>query len=194
MSNRRAGGIFVISAPSGSGKTTLTRRLLKNDRKLVQSVSVTTRSPRKGERKGRDYYFVTKKQFKSMIAGKKFLEWAENFGNFYGTPRKFVEGAAKKGKDMILSIDVQGALQVKKRKPGAVFIFIVPPSREELKKRLRKRNTERKSSIKMRLKVADREMALIPEYDYVVINDSVERALRELRSIIRAERRKVKES
>ena len=157
MSNRRAGRIFVISAPSGSGKTTLAKKLVKKDRRLVQSISVTTRSPRKGERRGRDYYFVTRKKFKDMVAGRKFLEWAENFGHLYGTPRKFAEEAARKGKDVILSIDVQGAMQIKRRRARAVFIFIMPPSREELKKRLSKRNTEHKASIKMRLKVAEKE-------------------------------------
>jgi len=189
---KKQGKIFVVSAPSGSGKTTLCARLIKSDRKLVQSISTTTRVPRKGERNRRDYFFINKKEFKKNIAKKKFLEWAINFGNFYGTPRKFVEDSVKNGKDAILSIDVQGAMQVKKTCPKAVFIFIAPPSFAELYKRLRRRNTECKTTIKARLKVAKKELAYISKYEYVVVNDSLEKALGKLRAIITAERCRVK--
>jgi len=185
------GRFFVISAPSGSGKTTLANKLIKADRRLVQSVSMTTRPPRKGEKEGRDYCFIEAKKFKQLIKQKNFLEWAKNFGNFYGTPRRFVERAVRGGKDVILSIDVQGAMQVKKTCPTAVFIFIVPPSFDELKKRLHKRNTEHVTTINERLKVAKKELAYVKKYDYVVINDSIGKALRRLKTIITAERHKV---
>ena len=188
---KRKGKIFVISAPSGSGKTTLAKKLVKKDRNLVQSVSMTTRRPRNGEKQDKDYRFVSDKKFKGLIKEKKFLEWAINFGNFYGTPRRFVEQAARKGKDTILSIDVQGAMQVKKTCPGAVFIFIAPPSIKELRKRLRKRNTEGVSTINERLKVAKKELTYKHRYDYVVVNDSITKALRKLKTIIAKERCKV---
>ncbi len=187
---KRRGRIFVVSAPSGSGKTTLCDRLVKKDRSLVQSVSMTTRRPRRGERNKRDYFFVTEKKFKDTIRKNGFLEWAGNFGHLYGTPRKFVAGKLKKGKDVILSIDVQGAMQVKKTCPNAAFIFIAPPSLGELKKRLKKRNTEHHTSIAKRLSVAKRELKYIPKYDYVVVNDSIKKALAKLKAVILKEREK----
>ena len=188
MTDEENGRIFVISAPSGSGKTTLTNALIKRGRCLVRSVSMTTRSRRKGERNKKDYYFVTEKEFKKHISRGGFLEWAKNFRNFYGTPRRFVEDSIKKGKDVILAIDVKGAMQIRKAVPAAVLIFVVPPSRRELRRRLRKRNTEHKTSISTRLKVAGKEMTYIPKYDYVVVNDSIEKAVGKLRTIIAAER------
>ena len=182
------GRVFVVSAPSGSGKTTLCDRLVKKDRSLIQSVSMTTRRPRRGERNKRDYFFVTEKKFKDTIRKNGFLEWARNFGCFYGTPRKFVIDKLKKDRDVILSIDVQGAMQVKKICLPAVFIFIAPPSFNELKKRLKKRNTEHHTSITKRLLVAKRELKYIPKYDYVVVNDSIKKALAKLKAIILKER------
>jgi len=188
MKNKKIGRIFVISAPSGSGKTTLCDKLLKEVKGISRSISMTTRKPRKGERSGKDYYFVTEKQFKDLIRKKNFLEWARNFGHFYGTPRAIVEKTINKSKDIILSIDVQGAMQIKKTTPGAVFIFISPPSFEELKKRLRKRNTDHKHSISKRLRTAKKELNYISKYDYIVINDSINKAIGKLKAIIMAER------
>ena len=188
----KEGRIFVISAPSGSGKTTLCERLVKDDRNLVQSISMTTRSPRKGEKMGRDYHFVTKEKFKRCIAQKRFLEWAKNFGNFYGTPSQFVEDSIKRARDVVLSIDVQGAMQVKKKCPQAIFIFIAPPSFSELRNRLRKRNTEHKATISTRLIVAKKELTYISRYDYVVANDSIDKALAKLKAVIIAERCKTR--
>ena len=141
MLNKR-GRLFVISASSGTGKTTLAHELLSKDKNLVQSISCTTRKPRPTERQGRDYFFVTKKDFKRIQKKNGFLEWANVFGKFYGTPKKEVEAQLKKKRDVLLLIDVQGAKKVKKSKPDAVFIFLAPPSKEELKRRLIARGTE----------------------------------------------------
>jgi guanylate kinase len=187
------GKIFVISAPSGSGKTTLCQQLLHLDPKgLLRSISVTTRPPRKGEREAKDYFFVTREEFESRKKRAFFLEWAEVLGNFYGTPREFVESWIRKGKDVILSIDVQGAMQLKKKCPTAVLIFILPPSFKNLKSRLKKRSTETNKEILKRLNLARREISYLPKYDYVVVNDTIKRATEELRAIIIAERCRIK--
>ena len=185
---RKKGKIFVVSAPSGSGKTTLCTALAGRSRKITQSVSMTTRPPRRGEKNGRDYYFVTEREFRKDIEKGRFLEWDRNFGNFYGTPRRHVEDSLKKGKDVILSIDVKGAMQVKKSCPEAVFIFIKPPTFSELKKRLKKRNTEREASISERLEVAKKEMAYASKYNYVIVNDSLSKATKRLKYILESER------
>jgi guanylate kinase len=191
MSNK--GRLFVISASSGTGKTTLAKELLKKDRKLVQSVSYTTRKPRHNERQGRDYFFVSKKEFKAIKKKKGFLEWANVFGRFYGTPKKEVEQHTKRGRDVILLIDVQGAKQVKATKPDAVFIFITPPSKEELKRRLIRRGTESRAEINKRYRVATRELKELNELklcDYRIVNRQIPVARQVLEAIVRAERHK----
>ena len=183
----KKGKIFVISAPSGSGKTTLCKRLLKECRNLVVSKSFTTRPLRKGEKNNRDYIFVSKKEFKKRVVQKNFLEWANVFGNFYGTPNGFVDKKINSSKSVMLVIDVQGAFKVKKRVPGAVLIFIMPPSIGELKSRLQKRKSDRLKDIKLRLKIAQKEITQAKKYDYIVVNEKIEAALLELKKIVALE-------
>ena len=190
MTNKR-GRLFVISASSGTGKTTLAKELLKKDRKLVQSVSYTTRKPRPKERQGKDYFFVTKREFKAIKKKKGFLEWANVFDHFYGTPKKEVELHLKRKRDMLLLIDVQGAKKVKKSKPDAVFIFLAPPSKEELKRRLIRRGTESAKEIDRRYHVATRELKELNNLklcDYRIVNREIPVARQVLEAIIRSER------
>jgi len=184
--------LFVVSAPSGAGKTTLCEQLLGQMPKLVRSVSATTRAKRRGERHGIDYFFVSPQRFRRDAARGHFLEHAVVFGNHYGTPRKFVEQQLARGTDVVLSIDVQGALQVRRSfGQRAVFIFIMPPSMAELRKRLRARGTDSARQIKERLAVARREMSFVPRYDYCILNDTIRAATECLRAIITAERARV---
>ncbi len=191
LSRRMTGRLFVISASSGTGKTTLARQLLKEDKNLVQSISYTTRAPRPNEHNGEDYYFVGQKEFIEKRKKKGFLEWANVFGKFYGTSKKEVEEHLKRGRDVLLLIDVQGAKKVKKSRPDAVFIFLAPPSKEELKKRLSKRGTESSKEIQKRLRVATRELVELNDprlCDYRIVNRYIRRAHEALKGIIRAER------
>ncbi len=188
----KKGKVFVISAPSGSGKTTLCAKLissLSGKRKLVRSVSATTRRARRGEREGQEYFFISNHEFIKKRKAGRFLEWARVLGSFYGTPREFVREHIGRGDDVLLSIDVQGAMKVKRKAPRAVFIFILPPSFCELERRLRRRSTENKRDIIRRLKLAEKEMSFIENYDYVVLNDKLVKALKELKRIIRRERK-----
>ncbi len=190
----RNGRLFVISASSGTGKTTLARELLREDKNLIQSVSYTTRHPRPDEKNGQDYFFVTKKEFFSKMKKNGFLEWANVFGRYYGTPKKEVEDHTKNGRDVLLLIDVQGARKVKKTKPDAVFIFLAPPSKEELLRRLYKRGTETQKEIRIRYKVATKELEELNELplcDYRIVNKQIPVATEVLRGIIRAERMKI---
>lgn len=194
-SSSRKGRLFVISASSGTGKTTLARELLKGDKRLVASVSCTTRPPRPGERNGGDYYFVTKKEFLKIREKNGFLEWANVFGHHYGTPKRRAEGYQNRGLDVLLLIDVQGAKQVKRVRPDAVFVFLAPPSMEELRRRLAKRATESVMEINRRLKAAKRELVELNDprlCDYRIVNRTIPRALEVLKGIIRAERMRVK--
>ena len=188
MLNKLKGLLIVISAPSGTGKTTLVHMLLKEFPDLEFSVSYTTRPPRPGEVDGRDYHFVDRKTFERMIEEGDFLEWAEVYGNLYGTSRTQVLKALNEGKDVILDIDTQGALQVKKNFPEAVLIFILPPSLKELERRLRNRGTDDEETIERRLKTAREEIRRASLYDYIVVNDVLEVAYENLKSIIRAEK------
>jgi len=188
MLNKLKGLLIVISAPSGTGKTTLVHMLLKEFPDLEFSVSYTTRPPRPGEVDGKDYHFVDRKTFERMIEEGDFLEWAEVYGNLYGTSRTQVLRALNEGRDVILDIDTQGALQVKKNFPEAVLIFILPPSLKELERRLRSRGTDDEETIERRLKIAKEEIRRAPLYDYIVVNDVLEVAYENLRSIIRAEK------
>jgi len=186
--------IIVISAPSGSGKTTLCKRLVAEVPNLRRSISVTTRNPRRDEINGRDYFFITQEDFVARKRNNEFIEWATVFDKYYGTPRSLVEEMIRSGEDVVLSIDVQGAMQVKESYPDAVFIFILPPSISALEERLRKRKTDDSDEILKRLRLAREEMKRIENYDYVIVNRSLKASLRELFSIITAEKRKVERS
>lgn len=187
----KKGMLIVLSGPSGAGKGTLCSQLLKRRPELVLSVSVTTRPPRPGEVNGVSYYFTDEENFKKMVEKGEFLEWAKVYNNYYGTPKKFVEEHLKQGKDVILEIDIQGARQVKENCPDAIFIFILPPDIEELKNRIIKRGSESKESFDLRVKSAEEELKAMYDYDYAVVNDVLEEAVKKLESIIVAERCKV---
>lgn len=185
MHGKRKAKLFIISAPSGCGKTTLCKRLLQDSLRLSHSISATTRPPRKGEVQGKDYFFVSPEEFHAMIKRKEFLEYEENFGFLYGTPKKFVEGLLEKGRSVILSIDVKGAMKVARIYPGkSILIFIMPPTLGVLKKRLEDRMTDPAHSISDRLNVAKREIKYKNKYDYVVVNDRLGTAYKKLKDII----------
>jgi guanylate kinase len=188
---RRDGVIFIVSAPSGAGKTTLVTRLLKAMPELTMSVSYTTRAPRTGEVAGKDYHFVTKKRFVEMRRQEAFAEWAEVHGSLYGTPRRPLERIVHSGRDVLLDIDVQGAKKLRRRYRGAVSIFVLPPSWEELKNRLNRRGTDRRREIQKRLENARRELRELFRYDYFLLNNDIRESLEWLKSIVRAERSKV---
>lgn len=183
------GNLFIISAPSGTGKTTILKKIIAEMEKVVFSVSHTTRPPRAGEQEGIDYFFIDTDVFETMQQHGHFLEWAEVHGNLYGTSRDAVQAASEKGLDIVLDIDVQGALQVKEKlRDKGIFVFISPPSLEELEERLTGRSTETEAGIATRLANAKEEMKSIAKYDYVVVNDTVDDAAEVLKSIIIAER------
>lgn len=188
------GTVFIISAPSGSGKTTLTNELLRLVPDLNFSISYTTREPRGSEQDGREYFFVSREEFERMLRAGEFLEHADVFGNYYGTARRFLQQATEQGKDLLLDIDVQGAQQVKERMPEAVSIFILPPSREVLERRLRNRSqAEHVTSqevIRRRLEEAAREIEKYPNYDYILVNDRLDESIDQLKAIVLAERSK----
>jgi len=186
MSGR--GLLIVLSAPSGAGKTTLCEALLKLDRRLARSISVTTRDPRGGEREGRDYYFADDAEFRRQIRERGFLEWAEVHGHRYGTLKSEVERKRRMGRDVILVIDVQGGLAVKRRDSRAVLIFVQPPSFKTLEARLRGRGTDEPRVIRERLRHARWEMAQAFHYDYVLVNAELSAAVEQVRAIITAER------
>ena len=199
------GNIFIISAPSGSGKSTLTNEVRRVVPNLEFSISYTTRPPRGSEQSGREYFFVSREEFERMLAEDEFLEHAEVFGNYYGTAKRFLREATARGHDLLLDIDVQGAAQVKQKVADAVSVFILPPSREELERRLRRRaeadddlqrkllgdgarpfNTE--EIIQRRLQTATREIENFSQYDYILVNDRLEQSIDVLKSIVEAER------
>ncbi len=177
--------LIVISAPSGAGKTTLCQRLLRDFEELELSISSTTRAPRGQEQHGKEYFFLSQDDFKAQIAAEAFAEWALVHGNYYGTSKATINGAFKRGKSVLLDIDVQGAESLKKSFPKeAVLIFISPPSLEVLEQRLRARGTDKEESIQRRMKNARDEMARIPAFKHVIVNDSLERAYGELKRIV----------
>ena len=182
------GNLIIISSPSGGGKGTLIKEILKSVSNIGYSVSFTTRAAREGEENGRHYFFVGEERFKELIAQGEFLEYAEVHGHFYGTSIKQVQGEIELGRDIILEIDVQGARSVREKLREAVSIFILPPSFEILKTRLTTRATETKEDLALRLENSFNEVSRFDEFEYIVINDSVERASADLRAIILAER------
>lgn len=185
---KERGLLIVLSGPSGVGKGTVCRVLREEeDNNLQYSVSATTRKPREGEIEGVHYFFKTREQFEDMIEHKQLLEHAEFVGNYYGTPIEWVRETLEGGKDVILEIEVQGAFQVKERFPEAVFLFLAPPSLQELRNRLVGRGTESEEVIKQRLLVAREEIELMDAYDYVVTNDEVEKAIERIKAIVTAE-------
>ena len=189
------GNLFVISAPSGTGKTTILKRVISELESIVFSVSHTTRAPRIGEKEGVDYFFVEKDTFETMQQQGLFFEWAEVHGNLYGTSSHAVKELTEQGKDVILDIDVQGARQVMdKVREKVFFVFIAPPSLQELEERLANRGTESESVISTRLKNAHDEMKSLEHYDYVIVNEQVDRAVEVLKSIIIAERSRKRRS
>jgi guanylate kinase len=200
-----SGLLFIISAPSGSGKSTLTNELLRSVPGLQFSISYTTRRPRGSEQNGREYFFIEKDEFLRMVQAGEFLEYACVFGDYYGTSVRFLREAQAAGKDLVLDIDVQGAMQVKQKFPQAVSVFILPPSREELEKRLlrrsesekrfegperRRSDPERQEIIQRRLRAAAQEIANFSNYDYILVNDQLEESIDRLKAIVLAERLK----
>jgi guanylate kinase len=180
------GNLYIVSAPSGSGKTTLLQHLLKSFKDLKFSVSHTTRAPRQGEKDGIDYFFVDRTIFLNMVERGEFLEWAEFNGQLYGTTRRFVQENIETGTDVILDIDVQGARQVKAKVQDATAIFVMPPSFDELKRRLKARMLEPDDVIIRRLEIAKGEIRFYRDYDYIIINDILENSIRLLESIVRS--------
>jgi guanylate kinase len=180
------GILIVVSAPSGCGKGTILAEILK-DEKFFYSVSATTRSPRPGETDGVNYHFLKKEQFEELIASGGMLEYAQYCDNYYGTPREKVREKLGEGKHVILEIEVQGAMQIREKCPDAVFIFIAPPSVEELRKRLSGRGTETADVIEKRVSEAAHEISFADRYDYVIVNDRLEEAIEDFRTVVRAE-------
>lgn len=178
----------MISGPSGVGKGTIVKALLQELPTLHLSISATTRPPRNGEVDGVDYYFLARDIFNKMIEENQFLEWAEVYGNFYGTPLRFVQEELARGNDIILEIDIQGALQVKKKLPEAVLLFIAPPSKEELQTRLIGRKSDSLEEIEKRLECMSGEMKLAGSYDYIIVNDNINKSVDNIRAVIVAEK------
>jgi guanylate kinase len=189
-SSHRRGRLFVVSAPSGAGKTTIVERLIQRMLDLRMSRSYTSRPARPGETDGVDYNFVSRSRFEAMIAGDQFLEWADVFGNLYGTAIVDTERVLAAGTDLVLVIDVQGARQVRRHQPSAASVFVLPPSFDVLESRLRGRSQDTEEQIRRRLETARREVAAVPEYDYVVVNDEIDACVERLRAIVLAERAK----
>ncbi len=192
MSERRRGLLFVVSAASGTGKTTVVERLVQCVPDLAMSRSYTSRAARAGEADGIDYNFITRSRFQEMIAADAFLEWADVFGNFYGTGAADAERDLQAGKDLVLVIDVQGARQVRRRTPDTVGVFVLPPSYAVLEQRLRGRSADPEAAMQRRLQTARDEVAAFAEYDYVVVNDELDACVDRMRAIVLAERTRLR--
>lgn len=188
---KRRGNLFVVSGPSGAGKGSIIKQLITQRRDIWVSVSATSRSPRAGETEGISYFYKTKDEFRRLIAEQAFLEWAEVFDNYYGTLKQPVLEALERGTNVILEIDIQGALQIKPMYQEAIFIFILPPSLEELEQRIIHRGSETEQTLRLRLRTALEEITYIEKYDYFIINDQLSEATRKLDAIITAENSKV---
>jgi len=188
---RERGLLVVVSGPSGAGKGTICKALMKRYDGIRVSVSATTRKPREGEIDGVNYHFISHARFEEMITQHEFLEYAKVYDNYYGTPRNFVEERIAMGEDVLLEIDIQGALQVKKCFPEGVFVFILPPSMKELKDRIVKRGSETEESLRKRFSSAMGEISYIKDYQYYIVNDEVDRATGKLNAIIESEKCRV---
>lgn len=185
------GILIVLSAPSGCGKGTILNSVLEQNDNLFYSISATTRPPREGEEDGKHYHFVSKDEFRQLIDRDEVIEYTTYCDNYYGTPRKAIEEQLAKGRDVILEIEVDGAMQIKNSYPNAMFVFILPPSVAELKRRLGKRGTESEEVIDGRLKEAVNEIAMAYKYDYIIVNDELETAIDTLNSVIKGEKQTV---
>ena len=187
----KKGLLIVVSGPSGTGKGTVCHELLEETPELAYSISATTRAPRAGEQDGVNYYFLTREKFEAMIAEGGFLEHANVYGNYYGTPLGKIEERRASGQDILLEIDIQGALNVMERCPDGIFIFLLPPSIQELERRLRGRGSETEESLARRMGNAKKEIGIGRRYQYVVVNDTVEQAVKDIKSILVAEHSRV---
>ncbi len=181
------GRLFVFSAPSGSGKTTILKKMLKLYPEIGFSISATTREKRYNEEHGRDYFYLTENEFKEKINGCEFVEWGKHFDYYYGTLKSFLEENINSGKSLILEVDVKGALRIKENYPDSILIFISPPGVEELRKRLVKRNTETEEDLQKRIRRAEMELGFKEKFDYIVVNDYLEKAIEETKEIFRKE-------
>ncbi len=188
---KKRGLLLVVSGPSGAGKGTICELFLKKHPEFNVSVSATTRKAREGEVDGVSYYFISEADFKERIAAGEFYEYANNYGNYYGTPRQFVEEKLEQGEDVILEIDIKGALQVKENAPDATYIFILPPSLDELKNRIIKRGSETEESLAKRMASAKSEIECVSRYDYYIINDDLDDAVHKMECIVTAEKQRV---
>jgi guanylate kinase len=186
--NKKRGLVIVLSSPSGGGKTTVAHRLLRLDKNLVRSVSCTTRAPRPGEKNGRDYFFVTRERFRKMVSKKEFLEWARVHQNLYGTPKAWVEAQLKKGKDVLFVIDVQGGHTLRRKVPGALLIFLKPPSLKVLRQRLVGRGTNDPKDLRVRLADARWEIREGRFYGHQVVNDRLPKTVREVHRVLQLAR------
>jgi guanylate kinase len=187
-SSPRSPIVYIISAPSGSGKSTLVTKLLERVTDLDFSISYTTRAPRGAEQNGKQYYFVSQEEFERMIRADEFLEHANVFGNYYGTARRFLREAEHKGHDLLLDIDVQGAQQIKSKLPNAVSVFVLPPDRKTLARRLRERGEDAEEVIQRRWVTASREIEKYDKYEYILINDKLEESSESLQAVVQSER------
>lgn len=187
----QTGLIIVVSAPSGAGKSTILSAAGEKNSTMRFSVSATTRPPRQGERDGMDYHFKSKEDFEEMISNNRLIEWDEYCGNYYGTPREFIENSIREGFDVVLDITVKGALAMKEQYPESVLIFIVPPSFEELRRRIESRGTESPEMISKRLEQAKQELSFADKYDYIIVNDGLDKAVESLECVICAEKMKL---
>jgi guanylate kinase len=185
------GLLIIVSGPSGAGKGTICKELIQRDESIVVSVSATTRAPRNAEVDGKSYHFITKQMFESMIENGGFLEYAEVYDNYYGTPKDFVIEKITNGENVLLEIDIQGALQVKQKYPEGIFVFVLPPSMETLKNRIVGRGSETPESLEKRMSSAYQEIEQIKNYDYFIVNDTVEQSTDVLQAIITAEKCRV---
>lgn len=178
------GSLIIVSGPSGAGKSALASAVISRLKDLHFSVSYTTRAPRGNERDGVEYHFVGKAEFEGLIQGNEFLEWAEVYGNYYGTARKFIDDTLRGGEDVLLDVDVQGAHTIRRKRPEATSIFIMPPSYQVLRRRLENRKLDKEYIIEQRLKIARREIVQYKDYDYLIVNDDFDESVKELEAII----------
>lgn len=191
IKTKKKGILFVVSGPSGCGKDSIVRQLLKRKKNLWLSISCTSRKPRPGEIDGKDYYFLNKAQFEEKIENGELLEYAQYSDNYYGTPKEHIEEHLNRGEDVVLVIEIIGALKIKELLPDTLFIFILPPSMEELKRRLEGRGTESKDKIDQRFRRAYEEINAVNDYNYVVVNDEIEKAVEKIEAILLSEKCRV---